>query len=296
MEILKGQIVELGNKVCRVALSETIIEASLRGLIHRKDRPYVGDRVDVTDNKDGTFVIEKILKRKTLLYRPAIANLDRLMIVATCKQPPLDIIMLDRCLCAAEANNIQSVILLNKSDLLTDEEKIEIGSFASYYQSLGYEVVVTGNKDIPGTQRILSLCHNSITAFSGVSGAGKSTILNRLLPHLTFRTQEVSRGTQRGVHTTTSSVLVPIGDNGFIADTPGFSALDIPDITEDSVTACFPDIARVVGMCRFNNCTHDTEIGCHVKAEVESGNISWWRLESYHRIRQEVRSKNRDYR
>lgn len=264
--------------------SETI-QCKARG-IFRKDKvkPIAGDFVTVNE-VNGSFAIISIDKRKNSLKRPPVANIDKLIIISAATAPEPNYLIIDRLAAIAENNNIEPVIVFSKCDLA------DVSSYVNTYtksgfQSFGFSSVTGENTDL--FEKIFS---NSVCALTGNSGAGKTTLLNVLCPELSLDTGEISQKLGRGRHTTRCVELFKLF-RGYIADTPGFSSLDIVSgdyIPKDELVYCFPDFAEYIGKCKFTSCTHTVEKGCAVLSALNSGQIERTRHQSYITMYNEVK-------
>ena len=248
--------------------------------------PVVGDSVEFspTDNTHG--VIENINQRKNFLIRPLVANIDKLFIVSAYKTPSPDTLMIDRLTALAIYNNIEPIIVFNKADMGDFNELYAI------YEKSGFKTFVLSAKNNLGLQQLYKEISDSICAFSGNSGVGKSSILNALFPDLKLKTGEVSEKLGRGRHTTRHTQLFET-ENGFVVDTPGFSSIETnADLYsfKMSLADCFPDFSDYIGNCRFSSCTHTNEKGCAVIDAVNRGKIEKSRHQSYVTLLSELKN------
>jgi ribosome biogenesis GTPase len=211
------------------------------------------------------------------------------------KHPRLDTEAVDRFLFSSAAYGIDAVIVFNKMDLLDDGETAELETAARYYIDIGHKIIYTSVPNNQGIAELIDECKGKTSAFTGLSGVGKSSLLSIIFPGVEFRTSVVSGAGGRGVHTTTHTKLLPLDNGTFIADTPGFAFVDVPTVSEETVAAHFPDIDKATGACRFNNCIHDTEPGCKVIELIESGEIAPWRREHYLKIYREMIKRRKMY-
>ncbi|MDG5815063.1 ribosome small subunit-dependent GTPase A [Chitinispirillales bacterium ANBcel5] len=261
----------------------------------KKRRICTGDIVEMEiinfDSLEG--VIRSVAPRKSYLPRPPIANIDQIIFINTFISPSLDLNTLDRYLFTAAVYDIKSVLVFNKTDLLTSQQTDELKKVTDTYTRIGYEVIFTSAKKGSGLNHITTLCTSKLSALTGLSGVGKSSLLSRIFPDQIFRTGEVSGTTGRGTHTTTHTSLTALQSGGYIADTPGFAFIEIPQVDENSVVNCFPEIADKTGECRFNDCKHEKEPGCAVKELVNSGTIAHWRHKHYLKIRKEMEERKK---
>lgn len=248
-------------------------------------------------------MIESVEERHTILSRAArtegnrgagdaqrehviIANPDQVLLVFAAAQPSPDLHMLDRFLVAAERAEVEDiVIVVNKVDL---EDPSHIDSTFAPYLQMGYTVVRTSAYMGSGVDELRDLLTGKVSAFTGPSGVGKTSLLNQLQPDLGRSVKQVSKVTQEGVHTTRDSALIKLACGGYLADTPGMRYLNVWDIEPEELDAYFVDIAEYVSQCRFGNCSHTTEPGCAVKQAVKDGEISFTRYKSYRLLRHEL--------
>lgn len=259
-----------------VKCGEKIYSCRARGKF-RKDikTPFVGDRVKIRliDSEEG--YVEEIEPRKNGLIRPPIANIDRLIIVAALKDPDPDTHFIDKLLVICGFHGIEPVLCFNKVDLNGDLTIPEV------YRSIGYPVQITSTKKNYGTEAFKNMMSNGITAVAGFSGVGKSSLLNAVDASFGLKTGQVSEKLQRGKHTTRHVELYELENGGYLADTPGFSNLDIDMVRAEELKNFYPEFAPYMGNCRFADCSHTKEKGCSVLAAEAEGKIASFRLESY---------------
>ena len=234
--------------------------------------PFVGDRVIFDENNH--YLLE-ILDRKNSLVRPSVSNVDQAIIVCSVKRPDLDTYLLDKLLTIVSFHNIDPVICFTKLDLLDDSEKDNIVKYIDYYKKVGYQVVVNEEKD-----KILSLLHGKITVLAGQSGAGKSSLINRLDSRFHLKTDDISLALNRGKHTTRHTELFEI-NGGYLVDTPGFSDVNFFDMAKMDIRDNMKEMFDGVHFCKYRDCMHLKEDGCYVKKEVASGNVMKSRYEHY---------------
>ncbi len=237
--------------------------------------PICGDNVVLSENNDS---VVEILPRKNEFIRPPVANIDTMLIVLAAKSPEPDYRMVDSLLVNVENRGIESVICINKTDLISDE-KIE--KMADIYKKAGYKTILTSTVKGQGKEELMRVLEGKITALSGNSGVGKSSILNFILGGETMETGDVSRKLERGRHTTRHVELFPIKNSGFILDTPGFGKMDLPKMTSGMLADFFKEFKEFDGKCRFGGCNHLSEPDCAVKSAVEQNLIAKERYESY---------------
>lgn len=276
----QGRIITSLGGFYQVALpSGEMLDCRAKGKF-RKDqqKPLVGDLVTVEQNDQGLSMVSAILPRKNQLVRPPLANLDQLVLVTSLADPAPNRLVLDQLIAVAEHQSIAPVVVFTKADL-ADARPI-----FSVYQKAGFPTFVV-REDRPDTaQPIREVLQGKISAFTGNTGVGKSTLLNRLYPQLQLDTGEISKKLGRGRHTTRQVMLYALPEGGYAADTPGFSAMDflryVP-IRKEELADCFREFAPYVDHCRFTGCSHTVEKGCAVLAALEAGEIARSRHESY---------------
>jgi len=273
-----GRIIKALSGFYYVSTSNEVVECKARGKF-RKDRitPLVGDQVEISvENSKG--MIETILPRKNSFVRPAVANLDMLVLLVSQVIPITEPFLIDRVTAIAGNQNVPVVICVNKCDLTT------LNDLAQIYMHAGYDVVTTSAVTGQGIDQLRSLIKGKIVAFTGNSGVGKSSILNALSPDLNIKTGEVSTHLGRGRHTTRHIEFFSIGDDTLIADTPGFSSFDTDQmdvVLKENLQYAFPDFSDHLGKCQFHDCAHLKEPGCVVTQAVKAGKIEQSRYDSY---------------
>lgn len=281
-------------------LSGKEISCSARGVLrHREERPKVGDRVKITYSDHSFSVIDgsavpsengadiyltEICERKNVFIRPPVANLDYLFLVLSSRSPQTLPLVADKMISISEHNRVEPVIIVSKCDL----DKKSADELYTIYKNAGFSTYTVSSEEGSGIAELSSdiekmLSDGRIAAFAGASGVGKSTLMNKLFPHLGLQTYAVSRKTERGRHTTRAVTLYPVY-GGFLADTPGFSMLDFERFdffTKDELLDTFRDFKDYTDNCRYADCTHTKEEGCAVLEAVRQGKISASRHESY---------------
>lgn len=268
--IIKG----IGGFYYVKAADNNVYECKARGIFRNEHiTPVIGDNVSV-DVKNGKGSITQIFPRRTQLVRPSVANIDILVLVAAAASPDPNMLLIDKMLIKAHMNGIKPVICINKTDL-SDGAELE-----KTYRTAGYDVIkVCAGKKI-GTDVLKEYIRGSVSAFAGLSGVGKSSILS-LITDNELETGEVSEKIQRGKHTTRHVELFPLEGGGFVLDTPGFSSLEVCEIKPEELQDYFPEMEYVKNKCRFRGCAHINEPDCAVKALLSDGAISASRYESY---------------
>lgn len=258
-----------------VKTADGIIECKLKGIFRKqKITPAAGDNVQV-ELDSGTYIISEILPRKNIFVRPLIANVDNFFIIVSTTAPVPSTLVIDKLCAIAVDRNATPYIIITKTDILVDTE------IAEAYSKSGIQVLNASlTTDITKLEQLLD---NKISVFCGNSGVGKSTLLSRLLPELSFETGEISKKLGRGRHTTREVVLFE-AFGGLVADTPGFASVEMEkaaNIHKDDLQHAFIDIKRYFTKCKFTGCSHTTEKGCAVIEAVKNKEISESRYESY---------------
>lgn len=286
----KGQIVKAVSGFYYVRLpSGEIVECKARGVFKfekKKQKPLVGDLVEIEVDQAGKGWIYRLEKRKTELVRPPIANVDQAIVVCALREPEFQQMPLDRLLVHAEKANLEIVICLTKRDLLTDVEEIQ--KIREIYQRAGYEVITTSSKLETGIEELRSHLKDHTSVFAGQSGVGKSTLLNMILPDRQLATGEVSHKLGRGKHTTRTVELISLPEGGQVADTPGFSQLSFTGMELSELSNYFAEFREFHQDCRFRGCLHRQEPGCAVKEAVENEKIAESRYQHYLLFLQEI--------
>ena len=265
-----------------------IYECKARGVFRKeKITPMVGDHVVISINDNAENTIDDIKERRSALQRPPVANIDQLVIVVSGTEPRPNTLLVDRLTAIAVKNNIEPVIVLNKSDL------IDVGELIDIYSKTKFKVIKACGKTGEGIDEIREVLQNKVSAFTGNSGVGKSTILNQINPELELATNEISQKLGRGKHTTRECTLIKLDDNTYVADTPGFASLEILKqevILKEDLADCFPEFEEYLEDCKFYpGCAHVKDKGCAVIQAVEDGLIAKSRHDSYKALYEEVK-------
>ncbi len=268
----KGQIYKIHSDFYYVDFEGKTYECKLRQTLKKtKQSVFVGDFVEF---EDGAIV--KILPRINYIPRPSVANIDRIIIISAVKEPDLDFSQLNRYISFAKYYGIEAVLCFNKNDLSFDDKMIE--KVFSIYEPLGYDILFTSALEGLGIEEFKEVLDGKTSVVCGSSGVGKSSLINAI-SGLNLRTKQVSDKTQRGVHTTRHSEIITINKNTRIVDTPGFSNLKFDFILPHDVDKLFPEINKYRAECKFQDCLHDEESGCAVKAHLNQ--IDETRYRSY---------------
>ncbi|MEE1024713.1 MAG: ribosome small subunit-dependent GTPase A [Acutalibacteraceae bacterium] len=276
--MISGRIIKLISGSFFVESNGSIYECKGRGALRKKRvSPIVGDFVNISVLDEGNGVIEEVLQRKNELVRPMVANIDKLIIVCSAKDPEPNLFIIDKTCAIAASKKIETVIVFNKSDLKSVDDLVEI------YRNAGYRTYKVCADNGCGIDEIKKEIKDNFCVFTGNSGVGKSSILNSLDDCLNIATAQISYKLGRGRHTTRHTEIYSIC-GGFIADTPGFSSFDTKQcgfIHKDDLQYCFPEFDKYIGQCRFVGCSHTKEKGCAVLKAIDNGEISVSRHNSY---------------
>lgn len=294
---ISGRIVRgVGGLYTVLCTDGKILKCKARGVLRiKKITPLAGDKVTVRrgDGEEMGYFIDSIFPRKTVLGRPPVANIDTVFAVLCPTEPEPSLLGTDKLLCAISAAKITPAVIISKADVAPEKAR-EL--FEIY--SKGYKVFLTSSELGEGIEELRQFISENTTvcAFAGASGVGKSTLLNSIFPELSLKTGKISEKSQRGKHTTREVTLFPFDDGKFIADTPGFSRLDLDAVEyfpPEELFFCFPEFEKYFGKCKYKGCTHLKEEGCAVISAVERGDIPHSRHESYVAIYGELKNAQR---
>lgn len=274
----------------------TVIESKIKGNFRlkgiRSTNPVaVGDRVVITPNKEGTAFISEILDRRNYIVRKSpnlskqshiiAANIDQVFLIVTVNYPETSTTFIDRFLASAEAYRVPVVLVFNKTDILSDDDRRYQDMMIALYENIGYKCLTISATTLSKRSSLEILLKDKITLFSGNSGVGKSTLLNQLIPGLNLKTADISDAHNTGMHTTTFSEMLCLPFGGWAIDTPGIKGFGTFDMNPEEICGYFKEIFRFSKNCRFYNCTHTHEPGCAVRKAVEEHYISQSRYNSY---------------
>ena len=273
-----------------------LIESKIKGNFRlkgiRSTNPVaVGDHVEIITNQEGTAFISAIEDRRNYIIRKSpnlskqshilAANVDQALLVVTVNYPQTSTTFIDRFLASAEAYSVPVVLVFNKHDLLSEEELHYEKMMCTLYETVGYKCVEISAETGEGVEQLFPILKDKISLLSGNSGVGKSTLINRLIPHASQRTAEISDAHNTGMHTTTFSEMIELPGGGYLIDTPGIKGFGTFDIEKEELTSYFKEIFHFSKDCRFSNCTHTHEPGCAVIKAVEDHFIAASRYQSY---------------
>lgn len=268
-------------------------ECRAKGIFrNEKIKPLVGDNVkmEVLDEKDMEGNILEILPRRSALVRPAVANVDQAMIIFAIVKPYPNFNLLDRFLIRMERQHLPTIICFNKQDIASNEEK---ETLRQSYETCGCHVLFVSALENEGLERIRELLEGKTTTVAGPSGVGKSSLINRLSPEANMETGEISAKIERGKHTTRHSEIIALGKETYIVDTPGFTSLDISEITKEELARYYPEFVQYEPYCKFSGCAHINEPSCGIKDAVAEGKISSVRYENYKMLYRELKEVRR---
>ena len=287
MKTLNGTIIKGIGGFYYVEAADEIYECKARG-VFRKEKlsPLVGDKVTISINENAENTIDEIMPRKNALTRPPVVNIDNLIIVVSTVEPKPSTLVIDKLIAVAEHKNIEPIIVITKSDLASAQEIFDI------YTLAGFKTIIVSNETKDGVDEVKAVLKDKISALTGNSGVGKTSLLNNLDETLALKTAQISKKLGRGRHTTRQAELYRVCD-GFVVDTPGFSSFEIDKsdiILKDELAYCFRDFSDYIEKCKFYpSCTHTADKGCAVIEAVNEGKISKSRHNSYVQLYNEVK-------
>ena len=290
---MQGKIIRGIGGFYYINAGNSIYECKAKGSF-RKDgiRPLVGDDciIDILDEKNRLANITSILPRHSEIIRPAVANVDQAMIIFAISRPEPNFNLLDRFIIQISQKDLPCIIVINKMDLADDDQRREI---EEAYVACGCKVVFTSVSNREGVEEIRKLIKGKTTTVAGPSGVGKSSMINLLQSAVKMQTGVLSDKIDRGKHTTRHSELIPIDDDTYILDTPGFSSLNLFDVSTDTLKDYYYEFEDYAAECRFLDCKHISEPDCGVKKAVESGEVSRLRYENYLTLYRECKEKRK---
>ena len=287
MKTLNGTIIKGIGGFYYVEAADEIYECKARGVFRKENlSPLVGDKVSISINENAENTIDEIMPRKNALTRPPVVNIDNLIIVVSTVEPKPSTLVIDKLIAVAEHKNIEPIIVVTKSDLASAQEIFDI------YTLAGFKTIIVSNETKDGVDEVKTVLKDKISALTGNSGVGKTSLLNNLDETLALKTAQISKKLGRGRHTTRQAELYRVCD-GFVVDTPGFSSFEIDKsdiILKDELAYCFRDFSDYIEKCKFYpSCTHSADKGCAVVEAVNEGKISKSRHNSYVQLYNEVK-------
>lgn len=276
-----GRILRSISGFYDVQTTEGMVTCRARGALRRgSESPLTGDIVEISVER-GKGMVEKIMPRQNSFVRPAVANVDALVVFAANVNPVTEPFLIDRVSAIAGDQEVPVILCVNKCDLDPAAELVRI------YSHAGFTVIAASAETGDGVEQLRNLIRGKLVAFTGNSGVGKSSILNRLCPELNLPVGEVSEKLGRGRHTTRHVELYRLEDDTYVADTPGFSAFDTDQMDvmlKENLQYAFPDFGAYIGKCQFHDCTHRKEPGCAITQALAAGEIEPTRYDSYLRL------------
>jgi ribosome biogenesis GTPase len=303
-DFLQGTVIEVTAGQCKVAVNGRNHDCFIRGALMTQERGYsnvlaVGDFVEISLGSDDRGVVESVLPRRSLLARTAAsfvgkasgqrqivaANVDRVMIVSSWRKPQFWPELIDRYLIAAERNDLEAVICVNKIDLI--EDQAEFDAALKPYRDLGYVVLLTSAEEKIGIQTLTEFLTGEIAVLAGMSGVGKSSLLSEVQPGLNLKALEVGergKNKNQGRHTTRMATYYPLSGGGAVIDTPGIRDFGLSGLRRDEIKLYYPEFEDLAPECSFSDCNHWQELDCAVRAAVQSGGVSQLRYKNYVQI------------
>lgn len=279
--MLEGRILKGVGGFYYVYTAEGTFQCRARGLFRKHSlKPLAGDRcrIELTNTEDVEGNVAEILPRKNSLIRPPVANIDQALVIFAMHSPEPAWGLLDRYLIMMERAGIPSIICINKDDLAEGLEALDIKRI---YEPAGYRIVFTSAREHTGIDELKDVLYGKVTSVAGPSGTGKSSIINAILGSELMETGDISRKLKRGKQTTRHTELINLWEDTFIFDSPGFSAMELPDMDKSELDVCFPEMRPYKGHCYYADCSHTHEPGCSVREALEDNNIAAERYASY---------------
>ncbi|MCL2844213.1 MAG: ribosome small subunit-dependent GTPase A [Chitinivibrionia bacterium] len=297
MSLTLGRVIQEQKNYYLVDIAkENPVRAVLKGVAKAKQkRIAVGDyvNVEIFDGIADNAIIRNVRERKNFLPKPLIANIDNVFFINCFIDPVLDLSYIDKFLFCAAVKNIHTTIVFNKIDILSAEQLENLQNIAQIYKKIGYDVLLTSKDDAKSIEQIKDVAKDKVSVFAGQSGVGKSSIMQILLPDEYFAVQELSRALLRGKNTTSHTSLLQLSNGGFVADTPGFSVFEMPEIKPQFVASYWNDFVETLrnAPCKYSNCSHRNEPNCKIISAVETGEIAESRYMNFIAIFEEMNKK-----
>lgn len=287
---MQGRIIKIvSNQYTVLQENKEIVLCVAMGKVRLQCQPVVGDFVEI-DHLEGQIGIQKVLKRKNEMIRPAIANVDQALVVMSAKEPDFSTQLVDRLLFLVQHAQIEPVLIITKMDLVNQDDPLY--TVIEDYRKSGYQVILCQKDQLE--DELAAVLKDKVTVLTGQSGVGKSSLLNKLNPDFQIHTQQISKALGRGKHTTRHSELHPVA-GGWVGDTPGFSSLDFNHMSLEELNDCVKEFQVYLQACRFRNCLHENEPGCAVKAAVENHEVSAIRYRHYLEVMKLIKSRKERY-
>ncbi|MBQ5153605.1 ribosome small subunit-dependent GTPase A [Macrococcoides caseolyticum] len=291
MICIKGQIIKALSGFYYVKSEAKIYQCRARGNFRKRGiSPLVGDFVKFQVENETDGYILSIDERNNSMVRPPVANIDRVIVVLSAKEPEFSLNLLDKFLVKVESYGIEPVILVTKKDLVNKEEGLFIERALNQYESIGYETYFVTNLNEQSYDALVK----GITVLAGQSGVGKSSFINSLIPDANLNTGVISNALNRGKHTTRHVELIPL-QNGYIADTPGFSSLELDNIDKYELKNMFPEFVKLSPQCKFRECLHLNEPKCAIKTALATGEVLQSRYDHYLQMMSEIENRKVRY-
>ena len=290
---MQGRIIRgIGGFYYVYVSGKGILECKAKGVFRKnKLKPLVGDFVEVSLlSEEGKGNIDQVLERKNELIRPAVANIDQALVIFSVTGPEPNLNLLDRFLIMMQQKDIPCILVFNKSDLATEEER---KALKDIYANSGCRIIFISAKLDQGIEEIREVLARKTSTVAGPSGVGKSSLINKLQSNINMETGSISEKIERGKHTTRHTEFISIGEDTFIMDTPGFSSLAVFNMEKEELEQFYPEFDEYRDNCRFNGCSHTHEPGCSVKEAIEENKISRARYENYKLIYEELKNRKK---
>jgi ribosome biogenesis GTPase len=287
----RGIVVRAVGGFFFVACQDTTYRCVIKGTLKKRQEVLVGDRVVLRPTAPGEGLVVALEPRTLRLVRPPVANVEKALVVFAARTPAPSFSLLDRILVQVEAAGIRPAMCLNKVDLAAGPDEVE--QLLWPYRLAGYATYAVSSKTGLNIDTVARELAGAVTVLAGQSGVGKSSLINAVAPGLKLATGQVSERTARGRHTTRRVELLPLPQGGWVADTPGFSSLELPAVEVDELVYLFPELGAYAPACRFPGCRHEEEPDCAVRAAAAVGKVAPSRLASYREMAQELRERRR---